>query len=214
MTQIRPGHVRAVALSAAALGILVLPIAAAEAGPTHTSAGSAASGTADGSLGGLLDNIKPGQITNQLLNQVGGLAVSSATPTATPSGSKPAATPTTSSSGAAAAPTEFCGPQRTQSKVTALACLEYAGGATSARAYVTNTSSAAQTVAVVLNRTNQTSIEITCTIAPGTTKGVCQTPTLPDVSGVEQDAVAEIVAVGAPVSAGVVHVESGMTMSQ
>jgi hypothetical protein len=98
--------------------------------------------------------------------------------------------------------------------VTALACLEYAGGATSARAYVTNTTSVSQTVALVLSRTNQTSIEIDCTVAAGTSKGICQTPTMPDVSGVSQDAIAEIVAVGAPVSAGVVRVESGMTTSQ
>jgi hypothetical protein len=208
-----------VALSEAAIGILVLPIAAAQAGPTHSSANGQSSGTPDGSLGGLLDNLKPDQITNQLLNQVGGLAVSTDTPsaTATAPGAVPGSTPSATASqpsAPATGPSEFCGPERTTNKVTAEACLEFADGVTSARAYVTNASSVAQTVALVLSRTNQTSIQIECTVAPGSSKSICDTPTMPNVSGVSQDAIAEIVAVGAPISAGVVRVESGMTTSE
>jgi hypothetical protein len=204
----RPSHVRAAALSAAAIGIVVLPIAVAQAHPSHSTASSTSQ--VDKNTSSLLKNVKPNELTSQLLTALGQLNNQPAA-----SGAKVGATTTGAKQGGTAAKAprsaENCGPARSAASalVTAQACVERQGNSSWARVYVSNASAVPQVVALDLSRTNRQIVQIQCLIAPHTEHGQCQTTPLADVSDVTQDAVAEILAQGAPVSAGVLHVESG-----
>jgi hypothetical protein len=108
---------------------------------------------------------------------------------------------------------EFCGPARTAAavggEVRAQACIEQGGDAVSARIYVANGSTVPQLVALNLTRGDGSVVQVRCTIAAGDAAGRCETGPVRSVAG-GVNAIGELVAVGAPLSAGVVHVESGL----
>lgn len=183
---LRPHHVRSIALAGAVVGVVVLPIAAAQASPPTKSHDILSSSGAQGANSG-----QPG--ADQ----------ASATPSASPG------------SGAQALAPEFCGAPLTTKvfggAVRVQACVEQSAGSASARVYVANGTSAQQTVALNLTRADGSVVQVRCTITAGDAAGLCATsPTaISDGSGAF-NAIAEIAAQGAPVSAGVVHVESGL----
>ena len=183
--QLRPHHVRTIALAGAVVGVVVLPIAAAQASPpakNHDILASSGQGANNG---------QPGA------NQA----------SATPSPS--------AGSGAQAIAPEFCGAPLTATvtggTVRVQACVDQAAGSASARVYVANGTSAAQTVALNLTRADGTVVQVQCAIAAGDAAGLCATsPTAISGGSGAFNAIAEIAAQGAPLSAGVVHVESGL----
>ncbi len=183
--QLRPRHVRTLALAGAVVGVVVLPIAAAQASPpvkNHDMSATAA-----------------GQGTNS------GLNADQASATASPS----------AGSGAQALTPEFCGAQIsakvTGGTVRVQACVEQSAGSASARVYVANGTGENQTVALNLTRADGSAIQVQCTIAAGDAAGICATsPTAISSGSGAYNAIAELAAQGAPLSAGVVHVESGL----
>lgn len=215
MTRLRPTHVRVMALSAAAIGLVVLPIAAAQAHPAHPAAENQSTNAADSSS---LSGLQPGQLTNQLLTQLGQLSSSGDSTTGSGTSTTSASSQNGSTVGASQIAPEFCGPAGSLSdnQVSAQACVERSAAGSWARAYVTNDSSTTQVVALNLTASNGQVVETKCQIAAGSTHAICETPQLTgsqlaasDGAKATEDAIAEILPANAPVSAGVLHVESG-----
>lgn len=198
--QLRPHHVRTLALAGAVVGVVLLPIAAAQATPPQNHDRQASAGSTPGS--GLLPGLgQPSTI---------------ATPTpaaATPAQGDPAASPT--DPGSQALTPEFCGAVRTATvtggTVRVQSCVEQSDGAASGRVYVANGTAGPQTVALNLTRTDGSVVQVQCTIAAGDASGVCATDPVALSGGTGgYNAIAELASAGAPLSAGVVHVESGL----
>ena len=185
-TALRPHHVRSIALAGAVVGVVVLPIAAAQASPPARNHDIPSASADQGANGG-----QPG--ADQ----------ASATPSASPGSGVQALTP------------EFCGAPLTATvsggTVRVQVCVDQSAGSASARVYVANGTSTQQTVALNLTRADGSVVQVRCTITAGDAAGLCATsPTaISDGSGAF-NAIAEIAAEGAPVSAGVVHAESGL----
>jgi hypothetical protein len=176
-SSLEPNHIRSLALAGAVIGVVLLPIAAAQANPTGPTAPPAAS---------------VGQ----------------------PSG-QPTATPAPTQSAAKAIGDEFCGVTvttgDTDAQIQAQSCVEQVDGSASAKVYVSNASAADQTVTLNLTRTDGTLIQVRCTVAAGDTSASCETDALPTTAGVGAfNAIAELTGAGRPVSAGVLHAESGL----
>ena len=188
--QLRPHHVRSLALAGAVVGVVLLPIAAAQATPPTQ-----------------------GHDTQATSGQTGGAGASQSTATPAPTASASASP--TADAGVQALTPEFCGASVTKT-VTGGAlhvqpCVEQSDGSVSARVYVANETTTAQVVALNLTRSDGTVVSVQCTIAAGDSAGQCSTsPTSIGTGGGGYNAIAELVAEGAPVSAGVVHVESGL----
>lgn len=168
VSSLRRGHVRSVALAAAVVGVVVIPIAAAAANPSHS--------------------------TKQ------------PTVTGTPAAALPA--------GADAVLPQYCGGELHgfQGKVSAQACVNEAAGSVSGTVYVDNGTGSALTVVInlVSSAAGGAQTTMSCTVAAGDHNGECTTTALDDATGKGGfDAIAEAVPVGAPVAAGVLHVESG-----
>ena len=183
---LRPHHVRSIALAGAVVGVVVLPIAAAQASPPAKN--------------------------HDVLSSAGGQGANGGRPGA----DQASATPSPSAgSGAQALAPEFCGAPLTTKvaggAVRVQACVNQSAGSASARVYVANGTSTQQTVALNLTRADGSVVQVQCTITAGDASGLCATsPTsISDGSGAF-NAIAEIAAQGAPLSAGVVHVESGL----
>jgi hypothetical protein len=184
-TPLRPHHVRTLALAGAVVGVVLLPIAAAQATPPAQSSGT-------------LAGAGPGAVPT-------GTGQASATPSASAS----------ADAGVKALTPEFCGDSLTKTVsggvVHVQSCVVQANGSAAARVYVANETSANQLVALNLVRSDGSVVSVQCTIAAGDAAGQCATsPTSISTGSGGYNAVAELVAVGAPVSAGVVHVESGL----
>jgi hypothetical protein len=186
---LRPHHVRTLALAGAVVGVVLLPIAAAQATPpsqnheTQAGAGQTAGAAATGT----------GQAS----------ATPSASASASPGDAAQALTP------------EFCGTSLTKTVsggvVHIQSCVEQADGSAAARVYVANGTGTAQVVALNLVRSDGSVVSVQCTIAAGDAAGQCATsPTSISAGTGGYNAVAELVAEGAPVSAGVLHAESGL----
>jgi len=181
---LRPNHVRTLALAGAVVGVVLLPIAAAQATPSQShdaQAGSAQPASGD----------QAGQ------------------PSATPTGTAAAA------AGAQALTPEFCGQALTATvsggTVHVQPCVVQSDGSAAARVYVANGTATVEVVALNLTRADGTVVQVQCTIAAGDAAGQCDTsPTAISAGSGGFNAIAELVAQGAPVSAGVVHVESGL----
>ena len=174
-SSLEPKHIRSLALAGAVIGVVLLPIAAAQANPTGPTAPPAA-----------------GQPSGQ--------------PTATPGPTQSAAT---------AIGDEYCGATvsvgQGQSAIQAQSCVEQVDGNASAKVYVANGGDTDQTVTLNLTRTDGTLIQVRCTIAAGDTAGSCATDALPTTGGTgAYNAIAELTGAGEPVSAGVLHAESGL----
>ena len=166
-SSLRPKHVRSAALAAAVVGVVVLPIAAAQATPSH---GTAKQTSATGS----------------------------------PATGAPAT--------ATALLPQFCGGTESgfQGKVTAQSCVQNTGGVFTGEVYVGNATDKPLTVAINLTRTDGSIANMTCTVAAHDADGVCTTGTLQASAGRGSfNAIAEMVPVNAPLSDGVLHVESG-----
>jgi hypothetical protein len=183
---LRPHHVRSIALAGAVVGVVVLPIAAAQASPpvkNHDLLGASSGQGANG---------------------------------AQPGADQASATPSPSAgSGSQALTPEFCGAPLTVTvsggTVHVQACVNQSAGSASARVYVANGTHAQQTVALNLTRADGTVVQVQCVIAAGDAAGLCATsPTAISGGSGAYNAIAEIAAQGAPLSAGVVHVESGL----
>jgi cell wall-associated NlpC family hydrolase len=184
-TQLRPHHVRTLALAGAVVGVVLLPIAAAQATPPSQN-NAAQTGAAQAG---------PGQ--------------ASATPSASASASPSAG------AGVQALTPEFCGAALTKAvsggTVHVQVCVEQSDGSAAARVYVANGSSTAQVVVLNLTRADGSVVQVQCTIAVGDAAGQCATsPTAISAGSGAYDAIAELVGQNAPVSAGVVHAESGL----
>lgn len=178
--KLRPHHVRTIALAGAVVGVVVLPIAAAQATPpqNHETKGASSASV-------------PGTY------QVSGA------PSASPGAGVQALTP------------EFCGAVRTATTaagaVRVQACVDQADGSATGRVYVTNGTSKDQLVALNLTRADGSVVQVQCTIIAGDAAGLCETgPTAISSGKGAFDAIAELATQGAPLSAGVVHVESGL----
>lgn len=183
---LRPHHVRSIALAGAVVGVVVLPIAAAQASPPARN--------------------------HDILSASGGQGANSGQPGA----GQASATPSPSAgSGAQALAPEYCGAPLSATvsggAVRVQACVNQSAGSASARVYVANGTNAQQTVALNLTRADGSVVQVQCTIAAGDAAGLCATsPTsISDGSGAF-NAIAEIAAQGAPLSAGVLHAESGL----
>ncbi|HEV2345603.1 MAG TPA: hypothetical protein VGS97_16005 [Actinocrinis sp.] len=179
---LRPHHVRTLALAGAVVGVVVLPIAAAQATPSQSHDAQAAAGRLAG-------------------------AQASGQPSATASPSPGA--------GVQALNPEFCGTARTATMsdgtVRVQACVVQEDTAAAARVYVANGTSKDQLVALNLTRADGTVIQVQCTITAADANGLCATsPTAISGGTGAFNAIAELATVGAPLSAGVVHVESGL----
>jgi hypothetical protein len=179
--RLRPHHVRTIALAGAVVGVVVLPIAAAQATPPQSreAKGGAGSASAPGSY------------------QVSGA------PSASPGAGVQALTP------------EFCGAVRAVTTaagtVRVQACVKQTDGSAAGRVYVANNTSKDQLVALNLTRADGSVVQVQCTIAAGDAAGLCATgPTAISSGKGAFAAIAELAAQGAPLSAGVVHVESGL----
>lgn len=177
--KLRPHHVRTLALAGAVVGVVVLPIAAAQATPpqSHDTAGH--------------------NVTVPGTYQVS---------------AKPSAS---AAAGVQALAPEFCGLTRTATfaggAVRVQACVEQTDGSAAARVYVANNTSKDQLVALNLTRADGTVVQVQCTVAAGDATGLCATsPTAISSGKGAFDAIAELATQGAPLSAGVVHVESGL----
>jgi hypothetical protein len=180
-TKLRPHHVRTIALAGAVVGVVVLPIAAAQATPpqNHDKAAAAQAATVPGTF------------------------QASGAPSASPGAGIQALTP------------EFCGAVRTSKtaagSVRVQACVNQSNGSATGRVYVANGTSKDQLVALNLTRADGTVVQVQCTITAGDAAGLCATSPTAIGSGKEAfDAIAELATQGAPLSAGVVHVESGL----
>ena len=179
--KLRPNHVRTIALAGAVVGVVVLPIAAAQATPPQNHDAQLAAGKVS----------------------VPGTYQVSAAPSASPGAGAQALTP------------EFCGVVRTAKtaagSVRVQVCVEQSNGSASARVYVANSTSKDQLVAVNLTRADGSVVQVQCTITAGDAAGLCETsPTAISSGKGAFDAIAELAEQGAPLSAGVVHVESGL----
>jgi hypothetical protein len=182
---LRPHHVRTLALAGAVVGVVLLPIAAAQATPPSQSSAT---------------QVGAGQ---------GAVPTGTGQPTATPSASVSA------DAGVQALTPEFCGSSLTKTVsggvVHVQSCVVQTNGSAAARVYVANETSTSQIVALNLVRSDGSVVSVQCTIAAGDAAGQCATsPTSISAGRGGYNAVAELVAEGAPVSAGVVHVESGL----
>jgi hypothetical protein len=191
--QLRPHHVRSIALAGAVVGVVLLPIAAAQATPSQNR-----------------DSQASAQTQAQSGDQAGAPA-DQASPT--PGGSA-------ASDGVQALTPEFCGTARTATvtadgaasgTVRVQACVDQIGGTASARVYVANGAKIAEIVALNLTRTDGSVVQVQCTVPAGDASGLCVTSpvTISGGSGA-YNAIAELVGENEPVSAGVVHVESGL----
>jgi hypothetical protein len=165
-SSLRPGHVRTVALAATIVGVVVLPIAAAQATPSHG------------------DTAK----TNV---------------TGTPATGAPAT--------ATATLPQYCGSTETGfSGVTAQVCVDNTDGTVTGTVFVNNTSAKPLTAAVNLTRADGSLANMTCTVVAHDANGSCTTGPLDLTAGKGAfDAIAEVVPVNAPVSAGVLRADSG-----
>jgi hypothetical protein len=186
---LEPHHIRSLALAGAVVGVVLLPIAAAQANPDPTGSSYAAGS---------------GQSSAQSSAQ-------SSTQPSSPSSAQPTATPTA----AQALGAEYCGATTSTgvgaAAIQAQACVEQSDGAVSAKVYVSNGSATDQTVALNLTRTDGTVVQVQCTIAAADTSGSCETAALPTTGGTgAYNAIAELIAANQPVSAGVLHTESGL----
>lgn len=178
--KLRPHHVRTIALAGAVVGVVVLPIAAAQATPPQNHEKSTA-GSAS----------------------VPGTYQVSGAPSASPGAGVQALTP------------EFCGAVRTTTTAAGIvrvqACVDQADGSAIGRVYVTNATTKDQLVALNLTRADGSVVQVQCTITAADAAGLCATsPTAISSGKGAFDAIAELAAQGAPLSAGVVHVESGL----
>jgi hypothetical protein len=182
---LEPHHIRSLALAGAVVGVVLLPIAAAQANPDPTGSSYAAGS---------------GQSSAQ-----------SPTQSSSPSSAQPTATPTA----AQALGAEYCGATTSTgvgaAAIQAQACVEQSDGAVSAKVYVSNGSATDQTVALNLTRTDGSVVQVQCTVAAADTSGSCETAALPTTGGTgAYNAIAELIAANQPVSAGVLHTESGL----
>lgn len=184
--QLRPHHVRSIALAGAVVGVVVLPIAAAQASPPARNHDIPAASADQGANSGQ------------------------------PGADQASATPSPSAgSGVQALTPEFCGAPLTTTvsggAMRVQACVDQSAGSASARVYVANGTNAQQTVALNLTRADGSVVQVQCTITAGNAAGLCATsPTAISGGSGAFNAIAEIAAQGAPLSAGVVHVESGL----
>jgi hypothetical protein len=182
--QLRPHHVRSLALAGAVVGVVLLPIAAAQATPSQ--------------------NRETQSVTAQSAGSGQAAATPSASASTAPDGAVRAVTP------------EFCGVARTTAlsaggSVHVQACVDQIGGTASARVYVANSGSIAQVVALNLTRTDGSVVQVQCTVPAADTSGLCSTSPVAIGGGSgAYNAIAELVGENQPVSAGVVHVESGL----
>lgn len=177
--KLRPHHVRTIALAGAVVGVVVLPIAAAQATPPQNHDTKASTASVPGTY------------------QVSGA------PSATPGAGIQALTP------------EFCGAMRNATTaagaVRVQACVDQSDGSATGRVYVANNTGKDQTVALNLTRADGSVVQVQCTITAGDAAGLCETsPTAISSGKGAFDAIAELATQGAPLSAGVVHVESGL----
>lgn len=182
--QLRPRHVRTLALAGAVVGVVVLPIAAAQASPPVKN--------------------------HDMFASSGQGANSRASDQASAVSSSPAG------SGAQALTPEYCGAPVTATvagggTLYVQACVDQSAGSVSARVYVANSTSSDQTVALNLTRADGSVIQVQCSVTAGDQTGMCATaPTASAGGSGAFNAIAELAAQGAPLSAGVVHVESGL----
>jgi hypothetical protein len=181
-SRLRPHHVRSVALAGAVVGVVVLPIAAAQATPSQNHD-----------------------------SQSGGSSLSAAGQTA------PGAEST--SPVAQAVASEFCGTatntKRSDGSIRTQACVIQNGGTVLARLYVSNGTSTPQVAALNLTQVNGDVVQVQCVVAAGDSSAQCATSPVPVGSGAGAfNAVAELVGQNAPVSAGLIHVESGLVAPQ
>jgi len=187
--QLRPHHVRSIALAGAVVGVVLLPIAAAQATPSQNR-------------------------DSQASAQSAGQDASANQATPTPAGS--AAGGSAAAGGVQALTPEYCGPARTSKAaaggtVRAQTCVDQIGGTASARVYVSNGATIAEIVALNLTRTDGSVVQVQCTVAAGDASGLCATSPVSISGGTgAYNAIAELVGENEPVSAGVVHVESGL----
>jgi len=176
-TRLRPHHVRSIALAGAVVGVVVLPIAAAQATPSQNH--DAQFGAAQSAQG-----------------QAAPVA-QSASPVAQ------------------AVASEFCGVSETTTRpggtIRSQVCVDQNSGAAVARLYVSNGTGTPQVGALNLTRADGTVVQMQCTVAAGDASAQCATAPVPvGSSGGAFNAVAELVGQNAPVSAGLIHVESGL----
>ena len=176
-TRLRPHHVRSIALAGAVVGVVVLPIAAAQATPSQKNDTQSGAG--------------------QSAPDQGAASAQSASPVAQ------------------AVASEFCGVAETTVRaagtIHSQVCVDQSDGSAAARLYVSNGTSTPQVAALNLTRVDGSVVQVQCTVAPGDASAQCATTPMPVGSaGGAFDAVAELVGQNAPVSAGVIHVESGL----
>ena len=167
-SSLRPGHVRSVALAATIVGVVVLPIAAANANPLHA-------GTA-----------KQPSVTG------------------TPATGSPAT--------ATALLPQYCGSTETGfgGQVTAQVCVNDSDGTVTGTVFVANSSAKSLTTGITLSAADNSSANITCTVAAHDANGECTTGPLTITSGTGAfQAIAETVPVNAPVADGVLRADSG-----
>jgi len=167
ISSLRPSHVRTAALVAAVAGVVVLPIAAAQATPSHSSAKQASA-------------------------------------TGSPATGAPAT--------ATALLPQFCGSTETgfQGAVTAQSCVQNTGGVFTGEVYVGNGTDKPLTVGINLTRADGSIANMTCTVAAHDANGVCTTGALQASAGTGSfNAIAEMAPVNAPLSDGVLRVQSG-----
>jgi hypothetical protein len=116
---------------------------------------------------------------------------------------------------AQAVASEFCGTTvastRPGGTIRVQACVEQSDGDAVARLFVSNSTSTPQVAALNLTRADGGVVQIQCVVAAGDSSAQCATAPVPvGTDGGAFDAVAELVGENAPVSAGLVHVESGL----
>jgi hypothetical protein len=172
---LRPNHVRSLALAGAVVGVVLLPIAAAQANPSQSSASSQSSSarTAATAVGAAVQPLVAQPVAAQ-----------------------------------------YCGTAVTESggggEITAQACVQQEDGTAIGRVFVTDESSYNQDVVLNLTRTDGTVIQIQCAVSVGQSDVQCATdPVAVSAGQGTYNAIAELAGVGRPLSAGVVHVESG-----
>ena len=167
-SSLRPGHVRSVAIAATIVGVVVLPIAAANANPLPS------------------DNAKQPSVTG------------------TPATGSPAT--------ATALLPQYCGTTETGfgGQVTAQVCVNDSDGTVTGTVFVANSSAKPLTTGITLSSADNSSANITCTVAAHDANGECTTGPLTITSGTGAfQAIAETVPVNAPVADGVLRADSG-----
>jgi hypothetical protein len=182
-TRLKPHHVRSFALAGAVVGVVVLPIAAAQATPSQSHDSQAGSAGQSSSSSAAAGQTAP--------------AAQSPSPVAQ------------------AVASEYCGTATTQTRsggtIRAQACVDQNGGTALARLYVANGTGTAQVVALNLTRADGGVVQVQCTVAAGDASAQCATSPVPVGTGSGAfNAIAELVGQNAPVSAGLIHVESGL----